>query len=155
MQDDLLGSRENRSDFDLEAALSYAEMLLTKSNLARSRLWRMRLSQLALAFTFIYAGIIAITSLFYDHEGLAEFLVSAIGTAIGVLVLSLLFLIAREAQFTTRERLREVQAMIEIVGIVRELLPSIADRERWSEPRRLLMHARLARFSISYKSYDD
>ena len=147
MLDKSASDRESTKGDDFDLALARAEMLLEKIDRSRQHARWLRSLQgviplvvaLALTLTAETGGVTLLKTL-----TVAVICGAITILAIGWIQISVLRPIARRIG-------RDERAMLEIVGVLREILGSVADNEHWSAGRQWLARTRIARFPIGPK----
>jgi len=136
------GSPTSGADFD--DGLSRAEALLRDVDRGQfeARMLQLVATGGILGVAFAVALAIAATSL----SVIAATAVAAVGA--GTAVLGLWFLGAGVMRPLARRVARDERAMIEIIGVLRELMGVVAEEEKWSASRQQLAKTRIARFPI-------
>ena len=134
--------RTSGADFD--SALERAESLLQEADRARDRFRILRAAQVMLPLTITVALAIAI-GVSGVHLGRA--VTTTLITWVIAALLDATIYVA--LVLPVRRRVgRDERVMLEIVGMLRELLMSVAEDEKWSASRLRLAKARIARFPI-------
>jgi hypothetical protein len=132
------------SGADFDEGLDRAEALLREVEQGQVRV-RGALA-LALAIPLVVALILTLAIGVSDLTVVARFILVVFGAVLVVVASGslLAFVIAPGAQRLSRDE----YAMIEIVGVLRELMGTVAEREGWSAIRQHITRTRIARFPI-------
>jgi hypothetical protein len=128
--------RRALSGAEFDAALSKAEDLLTDCDRARNR--NLIVAVFVLGVWTLAAAPVA-ASRAVGVVALLVCVVVALVTGAGAVVVALR---------GHDNRVRDERAMLELVGLLREMLPRVAEAEGWSSVRYRLVEARIARFPI-------
>jgi hypothetical protein len=132
------------SGADFDDGLDRAEVLLREVEQGRARV-RGALA-LALVIPLVVALTLTLAIGVSDLTVAARFILVVFGAVLVVVASGslLAFAIAPGVQRLTRDE----YAMIEIVGVLRELMGTVAEREGWSATRQHVARTRIARFPI-------
>jgi hypothetical protein len=140
-------ARTTGDDFD--SALDQAELLLQEAD--RTRYWTRFVRAAQLGLPIIVALALTITIGTHDLTANKAFLTVAI---CGLITAPIVGWIELAIIVPAKRRIsRDERAMLDIIGMLRELLVSIAADEGWSAVRQRLTKARIARFPIGSRSF--
>jgi hypothetical protein len=132
--------RRALSGTEFDTALAKAEDLLTACDRARNRNRIIAVFVLAV-WTLAAAPVAASPTV--SVAPLLVCVVAALVTGAGAVM----------AGLSGRDnRVRDERTMVELVGLLREMLPRVAEAEGWSSVRYRLIEARIARFPIGPRS---
>ena len=137
---DNLERRATGSDF--EKTLQHAELLLDKIDNARKSITQAR--GISAAFLTIIAFATAVAVAFSGSALRTGFLIGVGALAI----IAAAGLTSRTILPLHRQIRRDELTMVDLVETMRELLPLLADEEKWSYARNRLAETRLERFPI-------
>jgi hypothetical protein len=126
---------------DFNETLHHAERLLRDVDGARTRIHLIRLIGLGVV---VITGLVAIPSAAWS-DGLWP---AAAATWSVASVLSVVVLASSSTKPLHRQLRRDELAMVDLVDGLRELLPLLADEEKWNSTLILLAQTRLERFPI-------
>ena len=127
-----------------EQALSVAEALLTQADQAKATAYRVLTGQIILIS--IATVTIAIVAGISDASSTRRFLVSFVVAAVGIAAVGVTHVIVKA--FFRNQSERDIQAVVDIASLLREVLPLVSDVEDWNETEMRLADARLSRFPI-------
>lgn len=137
---------ESTSGADFDAALAQAEALLEQIDWADRRVANLTgLAVAGVAFELALATVLSVASV----SGVSRLvlLLGAVAVAVAV-VLAVDRVAIRPLR---RSCARDERAMIEIVDLLREVLPFVTKRENWSNTRYQVARTRIARFPIGLR----
>ena len=132
------------SSTDFEFALARAEVLLREVDRSRDQARRLRSLQAAIPLFVALAAAIAIGA---SGESFVRAVVMIVVCAV-IATLAMGMMQVNMVAPAVRRISRDERAMLEIIGILRELLGAVADNEQWSASRERLARTRIARFPI-------
>jgi hypothetical protein len=138
------GRPDRTSGADFDSALERAESLLQEADRARDRFRILCAAQvmLPLAITVALAIAIGVSGVHLGRAVTTTLITWGIAALLDATIHVALVLPVR------RRVGRDERVMLEIVGMLRELLMSVAEDEKWSASRLRLAKARIARFPI-------
>jgi hypothetical protein len=127
---------------DFEKTLQHAELLLDKIDNARKSITQARGASAALLTLIAFATAVAVT--FSSSAFRTGFLIG-----IGALaIIAAAGLTSRTILPLNQQIRRDELTMVDLVETMRELLPLLADEEKWSYAQNRLAETRLERFPI-------
>ncbi|HEX4833816.1 MAG TPA: hypothetical protein VH478_22305 [Trebonia sp.] len=130
---------------DFEIALLQAESLLRDVDRSRARV---RLTQaLSLGIPLAVAVMLTLAIGAGSVGALTALILAAVCAALAALAVGWLQLFILVP--AVRRIGRDERAMVEITGVLRELMGTVSEREGWSASRKHLARTRIARFPIS------
>lgn len=138
-------SQEMTTKIELEHALEIAEKLLYRTERTSERCRIMRSAEAGVVGLALFAitGWVGLDR-YAGWERLTS--VSLIGVVISFSVATVIYLVL---EVPLRKRIaRDARAVVEMVGLVRDLMPLVARHEKWNELQRNLFRSRLSRFPI-------
>lgn len=142
--------RESRtSSHDFDSALDQAELLL--QGVDRTREWTRSARAAQLGLPIIVALALTITIGTHSLNATRAFLTVAICVLITAPIvgwIELAVIVPAKRRISRDER-----AMLDVIGMLRELLVSVAADEGWSAVRQRLTKARIARFPIGSRTF--
>ena len=152
--EDLQLARQREENFepratgeDFELALQRAEALLSDVDDSHRRLATIRSGSWVLLIVLALA--VALLASFSS-----DFLRASLAVAEGLLSATLIVAIARGWTAAIRKQLRRDElSMIDLVNMLRELSPLVAEEEKWDYTRNKLTQIRLERFPIGVESF--
>jgi hypothetical protein len=136
------------SSGQLDHVLDVTEILLERAEQAATWCRALRATEVgvvALA-VFVLTGWVGLS---HDIGGARLVIVSVIGLLVSVFVSAAIYFLV-EAPIRVRIT-RDATAIVDVVGLVRELMPLVAQHEKWNELQTHLMSSRLSRFPIGPK----
>ncbi len=144
-REESFGLRTGGEDF--EFALQRAESLLSDVDAAHRRLATIRSGSWALLI--VIALTVALLASFSS-----DFIRAILAVAEGLLSAILMAALARSWAVATSKQLRRDElSMIDLVNMLRELFPLVAEEEKWDNTRNKFIQTRLERFPIGAESF--
>jgi hypothetical protein len=135
-----------------EQALQVAEALLKRADRAQEKTDRILAAEVGtVAVAVAVAAIIVIFG--FSSGILGRVLVLVIGSLAGLVAAGAMHVTVR-ARLISQSK-RDVQAALDIVSLLREVLALIMGTEKWSETQLRLARARLSRFPIGKTRFLD
>lgn len=145
LSDERPSSTRVTSSRQLDHVLDVMESLLERAERATTRCRVLRateVSVVALA-VFVLTGWVGLS---HDIGGVRLAIVSVIGLLVSVFIATAIYFLV-EAPLRVRLA-RDARAIVGVVGLVRELMPLVAQHEEWNELQMHLMSSRVSRFPI-------
>ena len=127
---------------ELEELLHYAEALQDACDMRAAKIASVRAASFTLG-TLLMSGSVGATWLFGPAEGIVVAIIA------GATIFGLIFLLSEYVvRSVLRQQRRDRRALREVVFILREVEPSLAEEQRWSTLERVNFRLRISRFEI-------
>lgn len=132
---------------DFERALERAECLLSDVDGAHRRLATIR------SGSWVLLTVIALTiALLASFSN--DFIRASLAVAEGLVSATLIVALVRRWTLAVRRQLRRDElSMIDLVSMLQELFPLVAEEEKWDSTQAKFVQARLERFPIGVESF--
>lgn len=125
---------------DFDQALGVAEQLLAGVDRGRHRVGEARILQVLILLT---GAVVGLATLFMPVVAVAAVVAALLGLVAG----HILLVVPLGARV-----LRDERAMVEIITVLRELHPHLAERESWSAVRDRFARERISRFPVAERT---
>ncbi|GAA1659113.1 hypothetical protein GCM10009765_05580 [Fodinicola feengrottensis] len=127
---------------DFDQALRVAEQLLSGVDRGRHRVGEARMLQI---LVLLAGAVIAVAAAVLSSPTVA--IIAVVAAILGLLAGHILLVVPLGARV-----LRDERAMVEIITVLRELHPHVAEREAWSAVRDRFARERISRFPVAERT---